>query len=130
MARQLAQAPFVIRVPDSRVQWRVSGALVERSNDDGRSWQSQAAGATVQLVAGSAPSDRVCWIVGRSGTVLLTVDGERWQRLVFPDTAIDLIGVLARNADTATVTTAAGRTYQTTDRGRTWILQGLTPAPF
>ena len=130
VARQFAAAPFVIRVPDSRVQWRVSGAVVQRSTDDGQSWQSQTIGTAAELLAGSATSDRICWIVGRAGTVLLTVDGERWQRLAFPDAAIDLIGVLARDADTATVTTATGRTYHTTDRGRTWILQGLTPAPF
>ena len=120
----------MIRVPDSRVQWRVSGAVVQRSSDDGQSWQPQTTGTATELLAGSATSDRICWIVGRAGTVLLTVDGERWQRLAFPDAAIDLIGVLARDADTATVTTADGRTYRTTDRGRTWTLQEIPPAPF
>jgi photosystem II stability/assembly factor-like uncharacterized protein len=68
-------------------------------------------------------------MVGRSGAILLTTDGQTWRRIAGPvDT--DLTAVTAADASTASVTTAAGRTYRTRDSGRTWILQEDPAAPF
>jgi photosystem II stability/assembly factor-like uncharacterized protein len=61
----------------------------------------------------------VCWVVGRAGTVLLTTDGRRFQRLPFPETD-DLAAVRAMDARTAIVTTADMRNFRTTDGGQTW----------
>jgi photosystem II stability/assembly factor-like uncharacterized protein len=72
----------------------------------------------------------VCWIVGRSGLVLLSTDGETWRRLDFPDATVDLVSVTARDGAAATVTAANGRIYRTTDAGRTWTLQENPAAPF
>jgi hypothetical protein len=53
------------------------------------------------------------------GTVLMSNDRERWQRIAFPEAA-DLTGVTADDARTATVTASDGRTFRTSDGGVTW----------
>jgi hypothetical protein len=110
----------VIRSADPAVRWRITGAGVQRSTDGGSTWQSQDAGsAAVQLVAGVSPSPTVCWMVGRGGTVLLSIDGSSWRQLAFPE-AVDLTSVAATSAGAATVTTSDGRVFGTTDGGATW----------
>jgi hypothetical protein len=126
----VAQLPLTIVSPDPAVQWRIRGRSVERSADVGKTWHQQPTGTTVDLLAGAAPSANVCWIVGRSGVVLLTTDGSNWRRLDFPDPSIDLVSVSARDGLEATVTAANGRRYRTTDGGRTWTLQENPAAPF
>jgi len=105
--------------PDARSRWRISGASVQRSTDNGDTWTAQDTGTTVRLTAGSSPNPNICWIVGAQGTVLVSVDGRSWQRLKPPDPAL-LVSVRATSADAATVTTSDGRTFATTDRGQTW----------
>ncbi len=124
------QAPRAIVSPDPNMRWRVTGPSVERSTDGGRTWRTQPTGTSLDLLAGSSPSPTVCWIVGRSGLVLVSTDGESWRRLVFPDSAVDLVNVTARDGLAATVTAANGRTYRTSDAGRTWILQEDPSTPF
>jgi photosystem II stability/assembly factor-like uncharacterized protein len=58
--------------------------------------------------------------VGAAGTVLLTQDGDRWERRPFP-LAVDLTSIEARNTRNATVTTRDGRRFATLDGGATWI---------
>jgi hypothetical protein len=129
-AREKKDERSVIRSADISVQWRIDGSAVERSIDNGRTWQAQATGTTADLLAGASPAPTVCWIVGRKGTVLLTTDGESWRQVPFPEPGIDLVSVSARNDTEAAVTTAGGRVYRTTDGGRTWTLQGNPAAPF
>jgi hypothetical protein len=129
MAR-FAAAASLIPSPDPSVQWRISGPAVERSADAGRTWQAQPTGTTVELAAGSSPAPSVCWIVGRAGTVLLSTDGASWRRLASPDPAADLAAVIALDDRTATVTTVDGRSYRTSDAGRTWTLQENSVRPF
>jgi hypothetical protein len=114
---------------DPAVRWRIAGSDVERSVDGGITWQRQETGASVPLTAGSAPSERVCWLAGRSGTVLRSTDGETWARVWFPET-VDLVAITASDAQTASVTSADGRTFRTADGGRTWSLQEVPAAPF
>ena len=78
-----------------------------------------AAEKDLTLIAGAAPSSNVCWLVGRSGAIILTIDGRAWRRIKFPEPA-DLVAVTASDARTATLTTADGRQFATTDGGRTW----------
>lgn len=125
-----ASAPTVVVSSDPNVRWRVAGASVQRSTDGGRTWTPQSTGTTDQLLAGSSPAPDVCWIVGRNGLVLLTTDGRTWRRLDAPETTIDLVGVTAVDAAIATVSTADGRTYRTSNAGRTWTLQETAAAPF
>jgi len=130
VAQEKSDERPIVRSPDGVSQWRVDGAAVERSLDHGRTWRAQAIGSTADLLAGASPAPAVCWIVGRKGTVLLTVDGASWRLIQFPDAGSDLIAVTARSAAEATVTTASGSTYRTTDAGRTWTLQENPAAPF
>jgi Putative zinc-finger len=124
MAKMMAArvAPIVEIVssnPGSR--WRiVGGRTVERSMDGGSTWQQQDTGVSGTLTAGSSPLPSVCWLVGSGGTVLVTSDGRSWRHVSFPETA-DLIAIRATDAQSATVTTADGRTFSTTDGGLTWV---------
>ena len=107
--------------PDAAVRWRF-GAVgrIEHSSDAGKTWTQQPSGVTVELLAGATPTPYVCWIVGRAGVVLRSTDRRTWQRLAFPET-VDLTAVSASDAQTASVTAADGRTFKTTDGGRTWF---------
>jgi photosystem II stability/assembly factor-like uncharacterized protein len=62
----------------------------------------------------------VCWLVGRSGAVLVTTDGTRFSRVSAPAPA-DFVSVSATDARNATVATADGRRFRTTDQGATWL---------
>ena len=119
-----------IQSPDANVAWQISGAVVQRTTDAGRTWSAQPTGPAAIWLAGAAPSREVCWIVGRRGAIALTTDGGTWRRLAFPDAADDLVRVAAADALTATVSTSAGRTYRTSDGGRTWTLQESPATPF
>jgi hypothetical protein len=109
---------------DPAVRWRLRGTAVERTVDAGATWTTQRTGTTALLAAGSSPSPDVCWLVGRQGAVLRSIDGRSWQTVVFPE-AIDLVRVAATGPDTAVVTTADNRHIRTSDGGKTWTTGGL-----
>ena len=85
----------------------------------GPKWTSAPADATGRMTAGSSPSATVCWVVGRGGLIRRSTDGQSWEPIPFPDMT-DLSGVQASDARAATVTTASGRSFSTSDGGRTW----------
>ena len=122
--------PTVIASPDPNIRWRFAGPIVERSTDAGVTWIPQATGSQAILVAGAAPAPTVCWIVGPTGTILLTTNGATWSRLDFPDPKADLVAITARDGVSATVTTSDGRTYRTDDGGKTWRVQENPVAAF
>jgi hypothetical protein len=107
-------------VAGSKLVWRFGPAgSIERSEDAGATWQRQASGVQGDLLAGSAPSATVCWAVGRGGIVLRTTDGATWAQVGSP-ASVDLVAIEARDASQATVTTVEGKSYATSDGGRTW----------
>ena len=113
--------------PDPNVRWRIAGSSVQRSTNRGASWEVTSTGLATELTAGSAPSVSVCWVVGRGGVVLLSIDGVSWQRVPFPE-ATDFSAIRARDARSASVSTADGRMFSTTNAGITWVsgpLQGF-----
>lgn len=116
-----ASSRFVaVSVAGSNLVWRFGPAgSIELSTDSSASWQRQSSGVTTDLLAGSAPSATVCWAVGRGGVVLRTTDGSTWAPMGSP-TSADLVAIEARDALQATVTTADGKRYSTSDGGRTW----------
>ncbi len=115
----------IITAPGGKVLWSVGpSGLIFRSADGGQSWMQQASGVSADLVAGSVPSDTVCWVVGKNGTVLLTTDGERWKKVSSPTTA-DLAGVSAEDARIAAVWSDARLPrYVTQDGGQSWTQRG------
>jgi len=118
--RRLEPVATVMAAPDGRVRWRLGpGGRIWQSTDAGSTWHWQPADVSADLVAGSAPSATTCWAVGTGGSVLLTVDGQRWTLLPFP-LRVDLAAVQATNDRIATVTTRDGRRFETLDAGRNW----------
>lgn len=116
------QAVVTIDIPTPTASHRfriVNGERVERTTTGGQSWEVLARRVPGEMTAGSAPSNDVCWVVGRAGAVWHTTDGQLLARVPFPE-PLDLVRVAAESALTATVTAASGRTFRTTDGGRTW----------
>lgn len=99
--------------------WRIAGTAFERSFDDGLTWTAVATGVDGEWTALSSPSPNICWVVGRRGVVLRTVDGQNFLRVAFPETT-DLSAVQANDAQTAIVTEQGGRSFATADGGATW----------
>ena len=110
-----------IASPTPSVLWRLGASgRIERSTDEGQSWMLQV-DIGVELLAGSASSELVCWVVGRGGMVMRTTDGERWNQAAAP-TDQDLVSIDAQDAMNATTRAADGSRFVTTDGGRTWTL--------
>jgi len=119
-AQNLPGGGLLVVAPDRRTEWRFDrGMAIWRTLDGGTSWKLQRPATTGEVLAGSSPDATTCWVVGREGLVLVTVDGERWETRSFVE-KVDLVGVSARDARTATVTARDGRRFTTTDGGATW----------
>jgi hypothetical protein len=111
---------ILIRTPDPNVLWRIAGAgFVERTTDGGATWNGQQPDPNALLVDGSAPSAKICWLVGNDGAILMTKDAMKWRKLPPPIPA-DFTAVMAKSASEATVTTADGQKFSTTDGGKKW----------
>lgn len=71
----LPEGGVVIPTPLDQYAWRVwPGGKIEYSFDNSRTWETQKSGVTDDLIGGSAPSDKVCWVIGKAGTILVTTD--------------------------------------------------------
>ncbi|PYU20108.1 MAG: hypothetical protein DMG30_22290 [Acidobacteria bacterium] len=126
-----ASPAIVFASPNRRALWRLgSGGRIERSTDQGQTWQPQTSGVTADLLAGAAPSEKIAWVVGRAGTIVHTEDGEHWQRVAPPPAikaataqspAPDWLGVEARDTLHATIISRDLRRFVTEDGGRTWV---------
>ena len=108
-----------ISSPDRTNTWIVgkNGKIVMR--DARGNPHAQSSGVTTDLTAGAAVSSQVCWVVGRSGTIVRTIDGEHWKLVPSP-TRDNLVSVAADSADDAIVTVAGGQSFATSDGGRSW----------
>jgi hypothetical protein len=112
----------LILSPDGSVLWRLrAGGKIERSADRGITWLQQNSGVKLELLAGSAPSDAVCWLVGRAGTILRTTDGGgHWGKVVSPLTG-DIAGIRVEDALHAVIFYAGNNArFITSDGGATW----------
>lgn len=102
--------------------WKVwPKGKIEFSYDSSHTWEQQKSGVVMDLLAGASPSGKVCWIVGKDGTVLLTTDkGKHWKQVASP-TKEDLVGVYAQDAKRASVWTVSHKqSFETNDGGVTW----------
>ena len=117
-------ATALIHTPDPRILWRIAeGGFVERTTDGGETWEGQLPDANAQLIAGAAPTSKICWLAGSGGIILLTTDASNWKT-ISPPAPVDFVAITAKGASSATVTAADGRKFTTTDGGKRW-----NPAP-
>jgi hypothetical protein len=122
MSDVLPEGGTIIVAPNDAYSWRVgSNGKIEHSTDNSRTWMLQKSGVTTDLTAGSATSGKVCWVVGKAGTVLLTADrGKHWKQLASP-TKEDLGGVNAVDDKRASIWTVShSKSFETNDGGATW----------
>ena len=122
MSDVLPEGGTIIVAPNDAYSWRVgSNGKIEHSTDNSRTWMLQKSGVTTDLTAGSATSSKVCWVVGKAGTVLLTADrGKHWKQLASP-TKEDLGGVNAVDDKRASIWTVShSKSFETNDGGATW----------
>jgi hypothetical protein len=118
-------AGFVVLTPDSNVQWMVSDSgSIGRSEDAGKTWEYESLETHDHFIGGSAPTVKICWLVGEHGAILRTTDGETWTTVRPPVVSNfeGFAGIEATDESSATVTTADGRKFSTTDGGKTWDL--------
>lgn len=113
----------IIVAPGGAALWRLRAAgIIERSEDRGLTWSPQDSGTTRELLAGSAPSNVVCWIVGRPGVILRTTDGGgHWEKVPAPEKG-EVAGIRATDALHATILDRGGRAkFVTSDGGVNWV---------
>jgi hypothetical protein len=112
--------PPVFAEPGGRLQWRiVEGRRLQSSSDSGTTWSSTRYTARRRLRAGTAPGIDSAWAVGDDGLVLrFSVPGD-WTVVSVP-APVTLIGVSATGTQSARVTAADGRVFETADGGATW----------
>jgi hypothetical protein len=115
--------PHTIATPDPLILWRAGlTGKIERSEDGGKTWQTQSSGVTANLTSGSAPSAKVCWVAGAVGVILRTTDGEHWEKIASPG-LFNWTRIVAEDAQRAIITSADQKQYVTTDGGKTWMPQ-------
>jgi hypothetical protein len=115
-----ATRPLVIAAPDGRTSWRVRAGRIERSTDGGGTWTIERGPALSSPVAGAAPAADTCWLVDARGLILRRDPAGRWQAVASPPADAAVVGIEARSAAEATLSTAGGQRYATTDGGLTW----------
>jgi photosystem II stability/assembly factor-like uncharacterized protein len=117
-----ARAAAVIEIAtlDPSLGWRIAGDRIERSEDGGKTWRVTRQNSSDGLTAGSAPSNEVCWFVGRAGRVLRTTNGGATFTDVSLAEPLDLASVAAVDAANSMVYSVVGRRFRTDDGGRTW----------
>lgn len=111
------------------VMYRIGLAgRIEKSSDSGMTWVKQQSGTSANLIAGSAPNNQICWVVG-DGVILHTSDaGATWTKAANPQelngAQVDWTAVFATDAQNAHVATIDGRRFATKDGGATWSAVG------
>ncbi len=110
-------------VPGGPIGWRYARpGVVLRTTDGGATWTEQAIPGSARLLALAAVSPQVCWAAGVSGAIVRTVDTATWQ-MVTPPVVADLVSIVALDERHATVRTADGIAYETSDGGASWRRQ-------
>jgi hypothetical protein len=116
-------AGFMVQTPDAKVLWMISDSgSIGHSEDAGATWKYESFESHVHFVAGSAPTVKICWLVGVQGEILRTIDGKTWATVQPPVVANfeGFSGIEATDESSATLTTTDGRKFSTTDGGKTW----------
>jgi Putative zinc-finger len=117
-----AKDHLVVAAPDSSITWTIHTNHVQYSENGQVAPVQDFLPTNSAISAGSAPGGKVCWLVGANGAVVRATDGRSWLA-ANPPTNVDLTGVTATSAKSATVTASDGKSYVTTDGGQTWKAQ-------
>ena len=112
-------AALVVWSPAPAVRWRVQEGRIERTIDDGGTWQPDHDETVGGLTVGAAPAADVCWLAGAGGVILRREPSGGWRLVPLP-VAVDIRALTSSSALEAAVTLADGRRLQTADGGRTW----------
>jgi photosystem II stability/assembly factor-like uncharacterized protein len=130
---------YDISFADERHGWTVGeNGVVLRSTDGGDTWARQeirieeegvARPLDLHLFGVAALSPHEAWVVGDLGALFRVRDGERWERVVLPDTVFAdgetaeriLNAVDFYDRDRGWVVGEFGTVLRTTDGGETWI---------
>jgi hypothetical protein len=107
-----------VQTPDPKILWMIAGTI-EKSEDGGATWKLESPETRARIIAGSAPSVKICWLVGENGTILRTTNGAHWKT-INPPAETDFVRVEATDALNATVTALDGRRFATSDGGKSW----------
>lgn len=106
--------------PGGRVGWRyVRPGVVSKTVDGGATWLEQALPGEARLTLLLAVTPSACWGAGPSGTLVRTADGIAW-RVVTPPAPADIVSLGASGVASASVRTADGAAFETSDGGATW----------
>jgi photosystem II stability/assembly factor-like uncharacterized protein len=111
-----------IHTPDPKILWMVADAgTIEKSEDGGATWKTEYLNVRAPILAGAAPTVKICWLVGANSTILRTANGTHWKT-ISPPAETDFVRVEAADALTATVTAMDGRRFSTSDGGKRWSI--------
>jgi photosystem II stability/assembly factor-like uncharacterized protein len=96
-----------------------SPGVIEKSEDGGATWKPEYLETRALILAGAAPTAKICWLVGVNGIILRTTNGAHWKT-IRPPVGADFVRVEAEDGLTATVTATDGRKFATVDGGKSW----------
>jgi hypothetical protein len=110
----------IVRSPDRSVAWRfgTAGTIARWTNST--AWLPQRSGVSTDLLAGASASNDVCWMVGKSGTVIRTLDGGAHWQLITPPSRQNFVSITATDSNNASIVGANGARFSTRDGGVTW----------
>ncbi len=111
-----AAAPPAARANVNAARMSAGRADIE-APDGSRRWRLADYGPGV--TGGAAVSSTTCWLIGRDGLVMLSTDGNTFNRVDIPE-KVDVIAITPTDGRSATITTGGGRQFITDDGGRTW----------
>jgi len=118
----MAKAPQTNQIssPDGSVVWQFGGGGAISRSGNSSPWLALRSGVTTDLLAASAPSNDVCWMVGKSGTIVRTLDGGAHLQLIKPHSHDNFTAISATDSNNVIVTAANGQRFSTHDGGVTW----------
>jgi hypothetical protein len=114
-----ARTPIEVHSPVSAVRWRIVSGTIERTADGGATWHDDGAPAIANLRYGAAISEDECWLASSTGTVLRRAADGTWTESQVPGHPA-VRAIETASALEATVTSADGRVFATSDGGTTW----------
>jgi hypothetical protein len=114
------EVPLVLAT-GAGVSVRRIGTRIERSTDNGATWNVDLAAAPATVHVGVCPTATVCWLGGADGTVLVRQPSGAWVHHTVADGKAAILAIEASDSTTATVRLSDGRSFRTANGGATWV---------